>query len=182
MMETLYSNRPRRVPSARPSGFTLNTCCKSGELLLITGRSSSKACLKTARKQGEGLGKVARSRARFCLAAQHARDGIEPTALTWKARGCCQTFLLLRHWWNSVVQTQRRRRGCAPEWNCFKLNPPAVCFCVNKHHGHGWGLPMDTILLSGTEMRHFHILYQHSQLVLNEINPILNCTLMKMPI
>lgn len=62
-MENLYSNKPQRHPNTRLSGFTLNACCKSGELLLITGRSCLEARLKTAREQDEGWEKDARRRA-----------------------------------------------------------------------------------------------------------------------
>lgn len=81
-MESLYSKRPQRVPNTRLSGFTLNTCCKSAELLLIAGRSYSKACLKTTRKQDEGWERW-RVALRVRFTAQRARDGIEPAALTW---------------------------------------------------------------------------------------------------
>lgn len=111
----------------RLSGFTLNTCCKSGELLLITGRSSSKACLKTARKQAEGLGKVARSRARFCLAAQHARDGIEPAALTWSEGLLPDLFASAPLMKPSCSNAAEKKRMCSG-MKLFQLKRPAVCF------------------------------------------------------
>lgn len=74
-MENLYSNKPQRHPNTRLSGFTLNACCKSGELLLITGRSCLKACLKTTHEQDEGLGGAGRaSSSRF---DQGGRAGID---------------------------------------------------------------------------------------------------------
>lgn len=38
MMERLYSNKPPCIPNTNLSEFTLNTCSKSGEPFLITGK------------------------------------------------------------------------------------------------------------------------------------------------
>lgn len=77
-MESLHSNKPQRIPNTRLSGFTLNTCWKSGELLLITGRSFLKACSRTTHKQDQGWEKDVRSRA----GPLGGSAGIEPAALT----------------------------------------------------------------------------------------------------
>lgn len=102
-MENLCSNKPRRHPNTRLSGFTPDACCKSGELLLITGRSYSKARLKTTHKQDEGWEEDA--------VDQGGGAGIEPAALTF-CLGAADEIQLFEH-----SRRWQRRGGRDPEWN-----------------------------------------------------------------
>lgn len=187
-MESLYSNRPQRVPNTRLSGFT---CCKSGEVLLITGRSYLKACLKTTHKQDEGWERWC-AVVRVCFAAQRARDGTGPAALTLS-----EGFLSELSGSAPLMKSSCSKHSGEGE-HVFQneivwTEPTAfVSLLINITSTVEVGRPNGRHpFVRDREANRRHVTsaslinavatFPHSQLLLKEIYLILNSTLMKMP-